>query len=516
MFSMPSFLGVTQLSFRSYGRSSLKSKRKTQSISNDSSNTNILINSAETPVFSDDALPEDLEPLVQCTTPLAFDNEIFTEQQNLNQQEINDPLEVPMSSLPDIVPIFHPNEVLLQRFPNKTSMKRPSEIRLHKIGNTTVNKNNNNINSAIKNSRKSNATPQSSNRSGARNSSTAQLTTTRRFRSSSLIEHLTRISNRNSNNADTSFSNDPLDDDTTLNPLTNLTNNAFSTNSFNTQASTSNLVFATATSAANTNAQVALEISHQYLTRNCTPGTLYVTTERLLFVPNNAPSAAPPHPQFDILISAIDTMKAVQSDLGQWYFLCYEGPYVCTIPFKTHSRVRSFLRLIANIRFEQMVRRSLPPKYASAAGVGRACGCVTAAARPDVCSVMCSVCAGADIVDWNDEDERLPTYSESEEAVRQHLVSLGLLAEDCPFDRQNSTFDVIGMLAQACLPPNRDRQPGFRETPHRRNSDPNRAASGSASFATRRASVPQPRPLTLQRRLGAYDERIYEVPLVWI
>ncbi|KAF5102560.1 hypothetical protein D0Z00_000270 [Geotrichum galactomycetum] len=262
------------------------------------------------------------------------------------------------------------------------------------------------------------------------------------------------------------------------------------------------------------------EESHQYLTRNCAPGTLYVTTERLLFVPINASSTTPA--QFDILISDIDTMKAIQSDAGQWYFLCYEGSYLCTIPFKNHTRARSFLKLIANIRFEQMVRRSLPPKYTLPCGGARPCGCVAAATSRDVYSVMCGACAGADNVDWAGEDERLPTYSESEEAVRQHLITLGLLTEDTPFDRQNSTFDVISMLAQACSPPNRDLATAAATSaqPHpRRNSAPEPPlVAGTRTPGARRASVPQPRAATLQRRPGVYaaEEHVYTVPLVWI
>jgi hypothetical protein len=212
-------------------------------------------------------------------------------------------------------------------------------------------------------------------------------------------------------------------------------------------------------------------------------------------------------------------MKAVQSDAGQWYFLCYEGFYVCTIPFKNHTRARSFLKLIANIRFEQMVRRSLPPKYSLPAGRERPCGCVAAATSRGVYSVMCGACAGADNVDWDGEDERLPTYIESEEAVRQHLISLGLLAEDTPFDRQNSTFDVISMLAQACSPPNRDLETATLAHPRRNSApDPPASAAGGRTRGVRRASVPQPRAPTLQRRAGAYaaEEHVYTVPLVWI
>lgn len=516
MFTMSSFLGVTQFSFRSHRRSSAKSKRREPSSSNNSSNTNIPITSAAA-TFPADTLLDDLENLVQCNTPLAFDNDIYTEQQSQDLQQNPDLHDVSAAPVPEIVPIFHPNEVLLQRFPNKTSFKRPSEIRLHKAHNPSANSTNSNDAGKAPRRNRAGTQPQ------PYTTSQPQLTTTRRFRSSSLIEHLTRISSRNSTNNDYSSSNDLINDETTTTSLTNITNNAplSSLSGSHTQANTSNGSPTATTRTTTATPAVISEVSQQYLTRNCVPGTLYVTTERLLFVPNSTPSTAPGSAQFDILISAIDTMKAVQSDAGQWYFLCYEGSYVCTIPFKTNARARSFLKLIANIRFEQMVRRSLPPKYTLPAGGERECGCVAAAASRDVYSVMCGVCAGADNADWDGEDERLPTYSESEEAVRQYLISLGLLAENTPFDRQNSPYDIISLLAQACSPPNRDLESaGSGGAYPRRNSAPETpaSASGGRTPGGRRASVPQPRARNLQRRTGIYaaEEHVYTVPLVWI
>ena len=273
MFTMSSFLGVTQFSFRSHRRSSAKSKRREPSSSNNSSDTNIPITSTAA-TFPADTLLDDLENLVQCNTPLAFDNDIYTEQQSQELQQNPDLHDVSAAPVPEIVPIFHPNEVLLQRFPNKTSFKRPSEIRLHKAHNPSANSTNSNDAGKAPRRNRAGTQPQ------PYTSSQPQLTTTRRFRSSSLIEHLTRISSRNSANNDYSSSNDLSNDETTTTSLTNITNNAplSSLSGSHTQANTSNGSPTATTRTTTATPAVMSEVSQQYLTRNCVPGTLYVTT----------------------------------------------------------------------------------------------------------------------------------------------------------------------------------------------------------------------------------------------
>lgn len=113
------------------------------------------------------------------------------------------------------------------------------------------------------------------------------------------------------------------------------------------------------------------EYTHAYLSRGAAKGTIYVTSERLIFIPRaprkesllNVLPQATSQLEYSVHIVDIDTMKVVQSSRGQWFFVCYENLFVCTMPFKSRNRAWSFLKLVANIRFEQMVRKHLPPRY---------------------------------------------------------------------------------------------------------------------------------------------------------
>lgn len=374
------------------------------------------------------------------------------------------------SLTPDTVPIFHPNEVLLQRFPHKVSMKRVSEIRLAARSQVS-------------------GSLSLSNASGS-------LSPTRKSRSSSIIETLSRMSSRN---------NEPANPTTTTTMPNESNDHINATNTSTTNSTTCTGAFPCKPCKITTTP--TSESSHDYLTRLGTKGTLYVTSERLLFLSDDqssqsssgdVPASGPAQgTEFDISIAAIDTMKVVESDKGMWFFVCYDGLYLSTIPFKTSSRARSFLKLISNIRFEQMVRHSLPPKYSSITKP-----CCSSGHHP-----MCEACASLDHSDWEAEDNKLPTYLESEEAVRQYLINLKLIPSDSPFDRQNSTFDVMSMLAQACSPPSLDgpttatvQQPP-QPPQRRRQSTPN--TPGRSRIVGR---VIHSNP----------DDRLYGVPLVWI
>lgn len=218
--------------------------------------------------------------------------------------------------------------------------------------------------------------------------------------------------------------------------------------------------------------------SHELLRKNLrqygTRGTIYVTSERILFVPNPqkyfpASAAAPSleELEFEIWHLAIDAVKVLESGEGKSFFVCYDGSYITTIPFKNALRAHSFLKLVSNIRFEQMIRQSLPPKYETPSQA-----CCQGGQRP-----QCESCATLDLADWNAEDNVLPSYIESEEAVRQYLITLRLISQDLPFDRANPSHNVVGLLTQALLPPNIDepisampehRQSRSEETPRRR------------------------------------------------
>lgn len=381
-------------------------------------------------------------------------------QQNQQQQQ---------QAQTDMIPILHPNEVLLQRFPHKLSMKRVSELRLP-------------------------VQPPVSPTPATR----ASQPTLRRFRSLNLREQLSRIASSRNDPATTASPASPLD--SSCNPA----NQTFDISS-------------ACIHAVPDHRPPTSETSHEYLTRASIKGTLYVTSERLLFLPDLTAIPADQTGldlEFDVPISAIDTMRAVQSDAGAWFFVAYEGMYLTTLPFKNRVRAHSFLKLIANIRFEQMVRHSLPPKYTTQAR-GRPC-CAAGSHRP-----LCKGCAARELAEWEAEDAKLPTYTESEEAVRQYLINLKLMPQDSPpFDRQTAEFDVMGMLAQACSPP--CLYPA--ESPGTQSQTNLSTAAGHANGNTNEAAPPRRHSAptrsagtrTGARALYYNDERLYGVPLVWI
>uniref|UniRef100_A0A060TA26 ARAD1D23870p n=1 Tax=Blastobotrys adeninivorans TaxID=409370 RepID=A0A060TA26_BLAAD len=157
-------------------------------------------------------------------------------------------------------------------------------------------------------------------------------------------------------------------------------------------------------------------------------GAVYVTTERIIFIPDSQA------PGYSISIEKIDCMKALES-ADVWYFVCYLGQSVSTIPFTTQQRAKSFLKLISNIRFEHMVRHCLPPKYSDNA--------------------------------WEEADATLPSYGESEAAVRLYLVSRGLLEPGDVLDRHQPESGSI--IALAAAPPSDEQGPSLSQVCRRRS-----------------------------------------------
>lgn len=161
------------------------------------------------------------------------------------------------------------------------------------------------------------------------------------------------------------------------------------------------------------------ENDHTELSEGAMVGKVFVTSERIIFVPRSVGVAG-----FSVDIASVTEAKVVESTLGRWFFVAYyDGQRMVAIGSNQRSRAFAFLRLIMNVRFEHMVRRCLPPCYV-----------------PPDCP--------ADQA-WQAADDKLPTYQESEQALHRYLVLKGWLAEDEPLER---TGRVSQLIALASLP----------------------------------------------------------------
>lgn len=105
---------------------------------------------------------------------------------------------------------------------------------------------------------------------------------------------------------------------------------------------------------------VELENHHRHLRSNTYRGRLYLTTERLVFVPRS-----PDHPGYSIFISAISMLKIVRDLSGQPYLLCYVKDKMAPLPFATIDQANAMLRRLANVRFEHLLRYHVTPEYDS-------------------------------------------------------------------------------------------------------------------------------------------------------
>ncbi|KAK9367734.1 hypothetical protein V1509DRAFT_626067 [Lipomyces kononenkoae] len=172
------------------------------------------------------------------------------------------------------------------------------------------------------------------------------------------------------------------------------------------------------------------EFFHSYLTKKGKMGALWVTTMRLMFVPNTPGSKGCSFGMLDI-----ENMKTIESDLKVWFFMANLTTHIFTVPFSTQQRAQAFLKLMSNLRFEHKVRQALPPPYR------RKSESVYDCPRPSIDSITLPGTPGSDIgsieeaieveeAEWADNDRHLPTYTESENAVERYLIDRGLLSED--------------------------------------------------------------------------------------
>ncbi|KAK9241201.1 hypothetical protein V1525DRAFT_392425 [Lipomyces kononenkoae] len=172
------------------------------------------------------------------------------------------------------------------------------------------------------------------------------------------------------------------------------------------------------------------EFFHSYLTKKGKMGALWVTTMRLMFVPNTPGSKGCSVGMLDI-----ENMKTIESDLKVWFFVASLSTHIFTVPFSTQQRAQAFLKLMSNLRFEHKVRQSLPPPYR------RKSESVYDCPRPSIDSITLPGSPGSDMgsieeaieveeAEWADNDRHLPTYAESEGAVERYLIDRGLLSED--------------------------------------------------------------------------------------
>ncbi|KAK9479459.1 hypothetical protein V1514DRAFT_278297 [Lipomyces japonicus] len=179
------------------------------------------------------------------------------------------------------------------------------------------------------------------------------------------------------------------------------------------------------------------EYFHTYLTKKGKMGSLWVTSMRLIFVPDSSGSKG-----YSIDILDVTSMKTVESDLKVWFFLINLTTHIFTVPFSTQQRSQAFLKLISNLRFEHKVRQALPPPYRRKSESFYDCR------RPSIDTILSlspQVSRGAgqeileeaieeaiedEVEDWADNDRHLPSYVESEHAVEKYLIDRGLLRDD--------------------------------------------------------------------------------------
>lgn len=230
------------------------------------------------------------------------------------------------------------------------------------------------------------------------------------------------------------------------------------------------------------------EAAVSYLTNETQSGAVWITTERLIFVPQKVGQKG-----FYVHIDNLDCMKVVcmavcDVDYDYWshpqlskkpyFFVAYEGSNFLTVPFSTHARASSFLKLLSNIRFEHMVKSCLPPPYMSCVVCSETSHeqCEEVESSDESASSSCrssisdleridstSTTATSTISstpclchdDWVHEDNVLPTYQDSEHALKLYLVKRGLLQPEEAFER-GTHAQASNILAQANAPPSNE------------------------------------------------------------
>lgn len=260
------------------------------------------------------------------------------------------------------------------------------------------------------------------------------------------------------------------------------------------------------------------EAAVSYLTNDTQAGAVWITTERLIFVPQKEGQKG-----FYVHIDNLDCMKVVcmavcDVDYDYWshpqlskkpfFFVAYEGTNFLTVPFSTHARASSFLKLLSNIRFEHMVKSCLPPPYMSCVVCSNECGvegeieadspgasssesssCRSSISESDLeridststtatSTISSTPCLCHD--DWVYEDNVLPTYQDSEHALKLYLVKRGLLKPEEHFER-GTHAQASNILAQANAPPSNEMDAATERDVQRRVGPPVHA-SGDVSY----------------------------------
>ncbi|KAG5365053.1 hypothetical protein CKK34_3884 [Yarrowia sp. E02] len=258
------------------------------------------------------------------------------------------------------------------------------------------------------------------------------------------------------------------------------------------------------------------EAAVSYLTNDTEQGAVWITTERLIFVPQKIG-----HKGFYVHIDNLDCMKVVcmavcDVDYDYWshpqlskkpyFFVAYEGSNFLTVPFSTHARASSFLKLLSNIRFEHMVKSCLPPPYMSCMVCSSVCdedadadssggsssessSCRSSISESDLeridststtatSTISSTPCLCHD--DWVHEDNVLPTYQDSEYALKLYLVKRGLLQPEEHFERSTHA-QASNILAQANAPPSNEMDAATERDVQRRVGSPVQAA-GDVSY----------------------------------
>ncbi|RDW25373.1 hypothetical protein B0I72DRAFT_167330 [Yarrowia lipolytica] len=258
------------------------------------------------------------------------------------------------------------------------------------------------------------------------------------------------------------------------------------------------------------------EAAVSYLTNDTETGSVWITTERLIFVPQKAG-----HKGFYVHIDNLDCMKVVcmavcDVDYDYWshpqlskkpyFFVAYEGTNFLTVPFSTHARASSFLKLLSNIRFEHMVKSCLPPPYMSCVVCSSECNmdaeadssggsssesssCRSSISESDLeridststtatSTISSTPCLCHD--DWVHEDNVLPTYQDSEHALKLYLIKRGLLQPEEHFER-GTHAQASNILAQANAPPSNEMDAATERDVQRRVGPPVHAV-GDVSY----------------------------------
>ncbi|ANB11840.1 hypothetical protein AWJ20_64 [Sugiyamaella lignohabitans] len=340
-------------------------------------------------------------------------------------------------------PIFLPNEVLLQRFSNRKSGLKLSKWKMEQ--------------QRLKCRRCSTATtastnPDNTSSTSGRSSYTAGGVTMSAFAASaSASASASATATSTTSRCNTSSTSASVSASSTGNTTLECTTLTGSTGSIT--VSTQCPASYKYSSSGSTTAAIT-ENCHDELSDQTHPGVIYVTSERLIFVPKSELIDG-----YTLDITSLSCMKAIESTKRVWFFVCYkDNNSIATIPFSSQARCQAFLRLIKNIRFEHMVRQCLPPRYThySIPEETNSTMDTDSDSPADSNYTLSSSTPPNDNGssefqpdEWWYGDNQLPSYNDSEEALHKYLTNLGLLTETEPLDR---TERISRLIALATVP----------------------------------------------------------------